>query len=128
MARLKGLTIMIVEDESLIAFDMLATLHAEGAQVIAARSVLEAFAIVQHTDISLAVLDVQLAENNDCTPVCYVLEKKQVPFIFHTGYTTGGVLDEFPKASILVKPATKAQLVDCVEGSVGKAANRRRYC
>ncbi len=127
MTRLRGKTILIVEDESLIALDMIATLHAEGADVIPARNVLEAFTIIQNINISAAVLDVKLADANDCAPICYLLEEKQVPFVFHTGYTTGGVLDEYPKASILIKPATKAQLVDCVLGSMG-TRRIRRYC
>lgn len=81
---------------------------------------LEAFAIIQNTNISVAALDVKLADNSDCAPICYALDQKHVPFLFHTGYATGGVLDEYPKASILVKPATRAQLMDCVLGSMGK--------
>jgi CheY-like chemotaxis protein len=123
MLRLNGLTIMILEDESLIALDMLAIFQAEGAEVIAARNVLEAFAIVQHTAISVAVLDVKL--NGNCDPICNLLDHKRVPFIFHTGYASGGVLDEFPKACILSKPATRDQLIECVLGSLGKIASRR---
>ena len=39
MTRLEGKTILIVEDEGLIALDMIATFQAEGAGVIAASNV-----------------------------------------------------------------------------------------
>jgi hypothetical protein len=39
-----------------------------------------------------------------------------VPFFFYTGYRVGGLLDEFPNASVLLKPATKQQFLDCLAG------------
>ena len=128
MAQLSGHTILIVEDESLIALDMMAVLHSEDAQVIAARSALEAFDGAAHTKISAAILDINLGQHGDCGPICRMLQERHVPFIFHTGYRVGGVLEEFPRASILMKPATKKQLLDCVIGALSHTDARRRYC
>jgi CheY-like chemotaxis protein len=127
MAQLAGHTILVVEDESLIALDMMAILHAEGAQVIAARSVLEAFEVAAFTRISAAILDVNLGPEGDCAPICRMLDQRHVPFLFYTGYPEGGVLEEFPRASVLPKPATKKQLLDCILGALGQEHSNRRH-
>jgi DNA-binding response OmpR family regulator len=75
MTQLTGHTILMVEDQGLIALDMMAILQAEGAQVIAARSVLEAFEVAAYTRISAAILNVQLGPEGDCAPICRMLNK-----------------------------------------------------
>ena len=88
-APLHGRTILIVEDEPFIALDMEATLSSAGAQVISVLPLEEAFEAAQNADISAAVLDVNLGDEGDCAPLCEVLARRQVPFIFHTGYVDG---------------------------------------
>ena len=128
MARLSGRTILVVEDDGLIALDLTATLQSEGAQVLATADAKGGCAIVHQTAVSVAILDVQLGVGRDCAPICRLLEQQQVPFIFYTGYRVGGVLEEFPTASVLVKPATKEQLLNCVAEALTSHAPRRRYC
>ena len=118
VALLRGKTILVVEDEALIAIDLEVTLTAEGAQVIASPALDHAFKAAQkHAEISAAVLDVNLGQN-DCGPLCQLLAERQVPFIFHTGYFAGGVLDQWPKAPVLSKPSTKEQLLECLAGAL----------
>ena len=118
MALLRGKTILIVEDEALIALDLEVTLTSEGAQVITSPALDHAFKVAQkHAEISAAILDVQLGEK-DCAPLCQMLELRQVPFIFHTGYGAGGVLDQWPQAPVLTKPSTKEQLLNCLTGAL----------
>jgi CheY-like chemotaxis protein len=124
---LVGQTVLVVEDEVLVSLDMAALLGAEGAEVISARTLREAFAASLHVPISVAILDVNLG-SADCGPICRELARRKVPFIFYTGYRTGGVLEEFPRASILAKPATKDQLLDCLAGAMSDHLPRRRYC
>ena len=108
-APLHGQTILIVEDEPFIALDMELTLSSAGAQVISALHLREAFEAVQNAEITAAVLDVNLGEG-DCAPLCEVLARRQIPFIFHTGYMTGGPLERWPRP-IVLKPATQDELV-----------------
>ena len=74
-----------------IALDMEATLSAAGAEAISKRHLGEAFEAAKNANISAAVLDVNLGEG-DCAPLCEVLARRQIPFIFHTGYMDGGPL------------------------------------
>ena len=91
-ASLHGQTILIVEDEPFIALDMEATLTAAGAEVISTQHLGEAFEAAQNADISAAVLDVNLGGEGDCAPLCEVLARRQVPFIFHTATWTAAPL------------------------------------
>jgi CheY-like chemotaxis protein len=130
VAQLDGRTIPIVENESLIALDLMAILQSEGADVFAAMDLQEAFAVARQTELSAAILDINLGHighRGDCAPICRMLDQRHVPSLFHTGYRLGGVLDEFPKASVLVKPATKVQLLDCLNGVLSDDKTRRRY-
>lgn len=115
-ASLHGQTILIVEDEPFIALDMAATLSSAGAEVISTQHMGEAFEAAQNADISAAVLDVNLGEG-DCAPLCEVLARRQVPFIFHTGYVDGDVLDKWPRP-VVMKPSTQDELLDCLAGAI----------
>jgi CheY-like chemotaxis protein len=128
MARLSGRTILVVEDDGLIALDLTAILQSEGAEVLATADAKGACAIAHHIGLSAAILDVQLGVGRDCAPICRLLEQQRVPFIFYTGYRVGGVLEEFHRASVLVKPTTKEQLLNCVAQALTSRAPVRRYC
>jgi DNA-binding response OmpR family regulator len=56
--RLRGRTILIVEDEPLVALHLHASLHDAGAGLIAATSADEALRLIQRNDVSAAILDV----------------------------------------------------------------------
>ena len=115
-ASLHGQRILIVEDEPFIALDMEQTLSSAGAQVISALHLAEAFEAAQNADISATVLDVNLGEG-DCAPLCEVLARRQVPFIFHTGYMDGGPLAKWLRP-VVAKPATRDELLDCLAGAL----------
>ena len=115
-ASLRGQRVLIVEDEPFIALDMEATFSSAGAQVISKHHVREAFEAAQNADITAAVLDVNLGDG-DCAPLCEVLARRQVPFIFHTGYVDGGPIDRWPRP-VVAKPATRDELLDCLAGAL----------
>jgi CheY-like chemotaxis protein len=124
---LSGHTILVAEDEALIALDLEATLCSAGAEVIAAPDLEMGLEAAHHASVSAAVIDVKLC-GLDCAPICRVLTQRQLPFIFHTGYRLGGALDAWPRVSVLVKPATRQQLLDCLAGAILEHQPRRRYC
>ena len=66
---LDGKTILIVEDEPLVALDLHAALRAAGASLIAATNAAEALKLIRRNEISAAVVDVNLGGDN-CLAVC----------------------------------------------------------
>ena len=107
---LLGTSVLIVEDEPLIALDLHAALSAAGAGIIAATETAEALRLIRRNDISAAVLDISLGDR-DCTEVCQALLHHRVPFLFHTGNADAAMLKAWPHVPVLTKPASSAEIV-----------------
>src|SRR5687768_16120279 len=91
-----GRTILIVEDEPLVALDLHAALRAADAGLIAAASRSEALTLIRHNDVAAAIVDVALA-GEDCRAVCQALFHRSIPFLFYTGHRDAAVLKEWPE-------------------------------
>jgi DNA-binding response OmpR family regulator len=114
---LLGETILIVEDEPLIALHLHAALLASGAGLIAATSSAEALALIRRNDVASAVVDVSLARG-DCHEVCDALFQRSVPFLFYTGHREADILRAWPGVPVLVKPKRDGEIVAAVIGLV----------
>ncbi|MCD0417041.1 GAF domain-containing protein [Rubrivivax sp. JA1024] len=79
-------SILLVEDQLVIALDAEEMLQAMGAKsVISASSVEEALVAIAQAPPTLAILDVNLGSGNSL-PVAAELTARGIPFIFATGY------------------------------------------
>ncbi len=82
----KPLRVLIVEDRSLIAMQLAASLSECGAIVAGVcGSVQQALDGVEHLNFDVALLDFQLGED-DALPVAGVLAARGKPFVFASGY------------------------------------------
>ena len=87
LAALHGLTVLIVEDETLFALELEAIVTEAGGSVLGpAATVSEALLLLRQETPAVALLDVQLL-NGMITPVAEMLRALEVPFILVTGYT-----------------------------------------
>ena len=96
--------VLIVEDEMLIAIllqDMLADagLEVEGV----AHSLNAGIELASKADFDLAILDINL-NGEEVYPVAEILQRRGIPFIFSTGYGSGGVRSGFDGVPQVVKP------------------------
>jgi DNA-binding response OmpR family regulator len=112
---LSGHSILVVEDEPLIALDLRQTLEKAGAYVFAATHLSQALPLAWHPDLSAALVDYRLGDE-DSAALCSSLEQRGVPFIFYSGYDDMKQL--WPHAVRLPKPASGACLVDAVCGAL----------
>jgi DNA-binding response OmpR family regulator len=112
-----GQKILVAEDNGLVAADTIAILEDAGAEVFAAARVREAVDIAARANISAAVLDIDLA-GAECTPVCEILERRQVPFVFYTGQYDSHVMDRWSHAHVVLKPALSDDLLNCVDRAI----------
>jgi DNA-binding response OmpR family regulator len=110
---LTGRSILVVEDEPLIALDVQAALRGAGADIVAATDATDAVRLVAKSKLSAAVLDVDLGDL-DCWVVCRLLDRAKVPFLFYTGYAKSDVFEDWPAAPVLAKPASHEQIVAAV--------------
>lgn len=118
--RLADTSVLIVEDEALIALDIHAALSASGASIIAATKGAEALELIHRAEISVAVLDINLGDR-DCSAACRALSRRRIPFLFYTGYPNAEVLKEWPDAPVLIKPAKTCVIVEHVAALVKRA-------
>lgn len=110
---LLGCSILIVEDEPLIALDVHSALSAVGASVIAATDLADAERLARRAEISAGVLDINFG-GRDCCAVCDVLSHRRVPFLFLTGFQPAPIMMSWPQAPVINKPASHEQIVAAV--------------
>lgn len=110
MADLKGLRVLVVEDEMMVSMlieDMLGDL---GCEVVGPASrIEEAVALVGGKAIDCAVLDVNLG-GQPIFPVADLLRQKGAPFAFVTGYGDAGLRDADRGTPVLQKPFREGDL------------------
>jgi CheY-like chemotaxis protein len=105
-----GLRVLVVEDETVVAMlieDMLAEL---GCTVVGTASRLsKALQLLERVEADIAVLDVNLA-GEEVYPVAEMLASQNLPFVFATGYGSGGVREAWRDRPTLEKPFQRPQI------------------
>jgi CheY-like chemotaxis protein len=117
MDLLDGRSVLVAEDEPLIGLDIADELRSKGATVVSAHNVKDALALAATADLSAAVLDINIA-GEDCSLICQQLADRGIPFLFYTGYAAMPVLDKWPDAPILRKPAALAEIIKALASLV----------
>ena len=112
--QLSGLSVLIVEDDFLIAEDARHALQQAGAGVIGPCPDLDsARALIGQEKPDCAVLDINLGEGADFTAAREMLEQK-IKVVFATGYDSGVIPPELVQLKCLQKPITGRRLVSAV--------------
>jgi len=110
-AALEGVRVLVVEDEFLVATLIEDMLKSAGCVVSGPiPRVADALDAVDHETYDAAVLDVNLAGDR-IDPVADALSRRNVPFMFVTGYSAGAVPVGFAKRPRLCKPFKLADLL-----------------
>ena len=106
---------LVVEDESLIAMLIEETLTEAGFDVAGpVGRVAHALEEIARNDIAGAVLDVNIA-GEPVYPVAAELARRNIPFLFLTGYGAHAVREDFRGRPILQKPFLPDQMRAVVE-------------
>ena len=108
---LAGRSVLIVEDEPLIAFDIIQAFEGAGAEVKAARTLAEAKCLVEGDGLSGAVIDFGLG-NDEADGLCDRLTERKIPFVLHSGFSHVG--DACRSGIVVPKPANPTRLVDAL--------------
>jgi DNA-binding NtrC family response regulator len=105
---LSGRSVLIVEDEPLIAIDIAQALTSAHASVVVAATLQEGLRLAEHPTLSAAVLDLILGRD-DAVALFERLSARGVPCIIYTGYV------EIPAgcapSAIVRKPARSEALL-----------------
>jgi len=108
------LNVLIVEDNSLVAFELRSNIEAMGHDVVDAVSTASsAEAIIDRQDIDLALLDINIKGDRDGISVASYLQNKGIPFIYLTSYYDEATLDRVKEtnySAFIAKPYTELDL------------------
>jgi CheY-like chemotaxis protein len=120
---LEGCTILVVEDEPIVALNLAFTIEDLGGRVAGPVStVAEAFALVPLIQASGAVLDARLADR-DVTPLAIDLVERGIPFVVHSGTGLPDALARtHPGLRVIMKPATSEKVLSELKALMDEAA------
>lgn len=111
---IKGRRVLIVEDEPLIAMEMVASLEDAGCIVVGPASTREwALHLIDGGTCEAALVDANLA-GEPVDDIAAALTRHGVPFSFVTGFGRSALPRSFREAPILAKPFTTAGLIATV--------------
>lgn len=107
-----GYTILLVEDEALVAMELAAVLREQGCQVLgAASSVDRALALLATQQPDAALLDLNLS-GTSASPVARALNERGVPFFVMSGYGQAQAgEEELGEVRWLGKPVNHGELI-----------------
>jgi CheY-like chemotaxis protein len=111
---LKGARFLVVEDEPLIALQLVGSLETAGADRV--RSVgteEEALQVIENDDFDCVLLDANL-HGRSVDRIAATLTRHRMPFIFITGYGREYLPLSFRQAQTLDKPVSERQLLEAI--------------
>jgi len=113
-SRERACTILIVEDQALIALNLEDVVRSIGGCAVGhAARLSEALTLIETTSWDAALLDIKLAGGEMAYPAADRLRAKGIPFAFLTAWD--GCIDErYPDVPVLRKPFSEADLERCL--------------
>lgn len=120
---LRGVRVLIVEDDPFIMMDVETALQDSGAEIAGAcSSVASALSFLEDANIHVAVLDFGLGRET-AAPIARALAARGTPFLFYTGQvSTDPRLAEWRDRTIVQKPVPPRVLVGAVVRVVANGA------
>jgi DNA-binding response OmpR family regulator len=110
---LRGRSILVVEDELLIAMDIAQALERAGANATMTTTVRHALILVEHDGLSAAIMDHALSDG-DSTKLCARLKERGIPYLSYSGYDpVEGATKDAPH---VMKPVSMDTLMSAMEG------------
>ncbi|EQA98510.1 response regulator [Sphingobium baderi] len=106
--------LLLVEDETLIAFELTAILEDAGMEVKGtAASVGEALKIIAHADLDGALVDGNL-QGEPADEIARALTGRSIPFLFVSGYGSDHLPADFRHIPVVDKPFDREQLLGAI--------------
>ena len=117
-AVLRGLRILIVEDEPLIALDLeTAVVDHLGVVVGPANTIAGALQLIADGDVHGAIIDLRLKDAL-AMPVAERLIADRTPFVIHSGQADSSIADAWPTVPIVGKPAAPEAVIAALVGAI----------
>ena len=116
-------TVLVVEDEFIIALDLSETVRDLGFKVEGPFADKEnAFIAIDQAMPDCAILDVKTADG-DVFPLADALADAGVPLIFHSGHVApDDIAERYPQARACSKPCPPDRLITMISGALDDAS------
>jgi len=113
----RALSILVAEDEFLLAMEIEALLTGVGWTVIGpAGTIASAEKLARSTPCDAAVLDVNL-RGERIDEVAAILTERSIPFVFATGYGRENLPAAYRDSAVVIaKPLSERELVEALKG------------
>jgi FixJ family two-component response regulator len=122
--RLHGLSVLVLEDEYILADEAQAVLLHAGAGVVGPFGIAgEALAAAARNRPDCALVDLDLGTGLDFEPA-RALRRRGVPLVFFTGYDMAVVPADLRWAHFVEKPVFMAAIVDIVASACGRSGGK----
>ncbi len=119
---MKGLKIVVAEDETLVALSIIAQLKELDYQVIGdATDGVEALELCGQLRPDLVLMDINMPRLNGIEAAKLIKEKWQIPVVIISGYSDEKLIKDATEAGVisyLIKPVTKQNLAPAIEVAV----------
>ncbi len=112
---LRGLSILVVENEYLIAMDIVRALEEAGAHATMTTTARHAMILAEHDGLAGAIMDHGLSDG-DSIKICARLKERGIPYISYSGYTPVPGADA--DALFIAKPARMDVLMSAMENLI----------
>jgi CheY-like chemotaxis protein len=123
---LAGKRFLVVEDEPLIALDIVPVLERSGALAAGpVGTVDEALLLIEKVKLDAALLDANL-RGQSAAEIAAALTRANVPFVFVTGYGREALPSGFGNAPMLSKPFSQDQLIEAAISAISPSAGTVR--
>jgi ActR/RegA family two-component response regulator len=116
-AELTGQTVLLVEEQPIVAIDLKTALEDAGAEVVIARDAAEALASIGKVAFTAAVLDLRPSSDEHRT-IARALNKRGVRFVFHATEPPEDVTT-VRGAPVFQKPTRAQDIVKALAGLIG---------
>lgn len=112
---LRGVSILIAEDDAILALDTTEILRQAGAEIIGPVATLKrTLLLATEVSVSAALLDVNLRDA-EVFPAALALQERGAGIVFHTAYAdVDSLKSEWPHAQVLAKPASPGLLISAI--------------
>ena len=117
---LSGQSILIIEDQALIALDIQQVLEEQGARTSTVRTVAAALLAIEDPAISAAIVDHALG-NGDGSVLCQRLKDRRVPFVTYSGHAN--LEGACAGTRHLTKPTSESLLVSTLKDMLALRQN-----
>jgi CheY-like chemotaxis protein len=110
--------VLLVEDEAIIRMMIAEMVEELGHRVVAeAGDIREAERLATAAQFDLAILDINV-NGDSILPVAEIVARRNVPFVFASGYGATGLPEPFRNRPVLKKPFLIEQLASAINVAV----------